>query len=89
MIKIVKADYLDGYRIRLTFSDGKSGVQDFSYLLEKETLLTVPLRESSYFQKFFLELGALCWKDGLELGPQSLYEKMDAERLLEPSGEAA
>ena len=35
MIKIVKAEYIDQYRIRLTFSDGQQGEYDLSPFLPK------------------------------------------------------
>lgn len=76
MIKIVKAEHLGQYHIRLTFSDGKQGEYDMSPLLEKETVLTSPLRSMDHFKDFYLELGALCWKNGLELSPAALYQAL-------------
>ena len=75
MIKIIKATYIAGYTIRLEFSDHYFSEVDFSYLLSKNTALTDPLKDKTYFKDFFLEMGALCWKNGLELSPSSLYYK--------------
>ena len=75
MIKIIKSTYLNDYTIRLEFSDDKYVHYDFSYIVNKEGTLVQPLRDKMYFKTFFLELGAICWKNGLELSPHSLYAK--------------
>jgi len=75
MIKIIKATYLNDYTITLEFSDGKCVNYDFSYIVNKEGILAQPLKDKNYFKTFFLELGAICWKNGLELSPHSIYSK--------------
>ena len=76
MIKLIKAEWLQDKELRLCFSDGSHGVMDFAPLLSKKTEMTLPLESTQYFCRFFLELGALCWPNGLELSPGSLYEKL-------------
>lgn len=75
MIKIKKATKENEYKILLDFSDDSSVVVDFSYLFSFDTALTNPLKEQIFFDGFFLDAGALCWKHGLELNASSLYEK--------------
>ncbi|SFV66567.1 hypothetical protein MNB_SV-12-1711 [hydrothermal vent metagenome] len=75
MIKIINMTYIEEYIVKIEFSDGSYTNYDFSYLLSKKSVLTKPLRNQEYFKSFFLELGAICWKNGLELSPESLYEK--------------
>ena len=75
MIKIVNTTYIKEYIVRLEFSNDSYADYDFSYLLSKKSVLTEPLRDKEYFKSFFLELGAICWKNGLELSPESIYEK--------------
>ncbi|UYM18526.1 DUF2442 domain-containing protein [Endozoicomonas euniceicola] len=77
MIKLNKAKWLGSQEIRLSFSDGSYGVMDFSPILAKKTPMTLPLEDEQYFCRFFLELGALCWPNGLEFSPTSLHEKLD------------
>lgn len=76
MIKIVKADYVQDRNIALEFSDGSAGILDFSKLLAAGTSLTKPLEDTAAFQRFFLELGALCWPSGLEFSARSLQERL-------------
>ena len=89
MIKIVKAEHLGQYRIHLTFSDGKQGEFDMAPLLTKETVLTQPLKNPETFKDFYLELGALCWKNGLELSPSALYQELQSAGKLSSEQHAA
>ncbi len=77
MIKIVRAEHLGEFGIRLTFSDNSEGTWDASALLSRNGSLILPLRDQTYFGQFFLELGALCWKNGLELSPQALHQELE------------
>jgi Protein of unknown function (DUF2442) len=83
MIKIVRLAQVDGLRLRLTFSDGQSGVWDGAALLaSKDTLLTLPLRDPAEFARAFIENGALAWPNGLELAPWTLHADMNKAGLL-------
>ncbi len=76
MIKLVSAKVLGARILRLTFSDGSEGEFDFAPILARNTVLTRPLEQPEYFERCFLELGALCWPNGLEFSAGSLYEKL-------------
>jgi hypothetical protein len=89
MIKIVKAEYLSGYQLHLTFSDGAQGNYDLAPLLAKETVLTKALKNHDAFKACFLELGALCWKNGLELSPAAIYRELQSAGKLVHSQHAA
>ncbi len=81
MIKLIEARYLGNFQIFVSFSDGKEGALDGNALLKKSGSLLEPLRDENYFQRFFIDAGALCWPNGLELSPARLYETC---RALEP-----
>ena len=89
MIKITKATYLRDHKIKLEFSDNSFSDFDFSYLLQKDTSLTNPLKNKNYFKDFFLELGGLCWRNRLSLSPSSLYKKAKEAGTLHRRKEAA
>jgi hypothetical protein len=74
MIKIIKAHYQGDFQVALTFSDGSEGLFDGRVLLQRSGSLLVPLRGEAYFQRLFIDCGALCWPNGLELSPSRLYE---------------
>ncbi|MBU2568937.1 MAG: DUF2442 domain-containing protein [Gammaproteobacteria bacterium] len=89
MIKIIKAEYIEHKIIRLWFSDQTVGDYDLQPLLEKQTELVAPLQDEDYFKRFFLELGALCWKNGLELSPGNIHNKLEQQGLLQCDLKAA
>jgi hypothetical protein len=75
MIKILEAHYMGHYRIELVFSDGQIGVFDVNtYLSIRTGSLLESLRQEAYLQRFFIDAGALCWPNGLELSPDRLHE---------------
>lgn len=86
MIKIVQAVYQAGVEIKLRFSDGSFGVMDFSEMLSHKTSLTRALDDTAFFQRFFIELGALCWPNGLEFSAGSLYKRLEESgKLVKPA----
>jgi Protein of unknown function (DUF2442) len=88
MIKIVHASWIKDQQIALAFSDSSEGVYDFASLLALKTPLTQPLQDTVAFQKFFLELGALCWPHGLEFSADKLRADLLATNLLQQAAEA-
>ena len=74
MIKVIEARYLGDYRVALGFSDGKEGTFDGKALLQRNGTLVEALRDETYFRRLFIDAGALCWPNGLELSPSRLYE---------------
>ena len=75
MIKVLTCTPAEHFKLALTFSNGESGVFDAaSYLAEKNGSLLEPLRGDTYFQRCFIDAGALCWPNGLELSAQRVLE---------------
>jgi hypothetical protein len=82
MIKIIRAEHIRQKILRLTFSDNSWGDYDLQPLIDRQTELVLPLNDDVYFQQLFLELGALCWPNGLELSPNSIHKKLEERQLL-------
>lgn len=82
MIKIIRVEYFRRKVLRLYFSDSSWGDYDLQPLIDRQTELTLPLNDDAYFQRFFLELGALCWPNGLELSPGSIRKKLEERHQL-------
>jgi len=76
MIKIVHAEVIADHSIRLAFSDGSAGDLDLTELVHRDTEMVRPLQDPAFFTDCFLELGALCWRNGLELSASSLQRKL-------------
>jgi hypothetical protein len=79
---VVKAKYIDGYRIWLQFNDGKSGVVDLSDELWGDVF--EPLLELENFRNFKFGEGhdTIFWDHGADFAPEFLYEKMVIQNLL-------
>jgi len=82
MISLIQIKYIAEHRLELHFSDSSYGVLDFSDLLNKKTVLTIPLEDNEYFKSCFIDFGALCWKNGLEFSADSLQYKLKDQGLL-------
>lgn len=82
MIKITQAHYVQARVLRLFFSDDSYGDYDLQPLINRQTELVIPLNDEWYFKQFFLELGALCWRNGLELSPGNIHRKLAEQQQL-------
>ena len=82
MIKIIRAQYVQQKILRLYFSDNAYGDYDLQPLLARQTELVIPLNDEPYFKQFYLELGALCWRNGLELSPGNIHRKLAEQQQL-------
>lgn len=89
MIRLVHAKWAGDSKLSLAFSDGRQGIYDFHALLAKNTELTLPLQNPALFQRFFLELGALCWPNGLEFSASKLHSELAAAGALLNAEQAA
>ncbi len=71
---VVAARSKGGYKIELTFDNGRSGVVDFSRYAEKGGVFR-PFRDLAFFQKFRInsELGVLEWDNHIDVAPETLY----------------
>jgi len=76
MIKIIQAEYLRDKVIQLHFSDGSYGDYDLLCLINRKSELTKLLQDETFVKQFYLEMGALCWPNGLELSPGSIHRKL-------------
>jgi hypothetical protein len=70
---VIRAEYRGEHRIYLAFNDGVEGTVDFSAWLQGPVF--EPLRDPSYFQRFFLEGGTVTWPNGADIAPETLYER--------------
>lgn len=89
MIKLIAVEPKDARHLLLRFSDGASGIFDFSPFIEANTPITAPLRDPDFFSRHFIELGALAWPNGFDLSAGSLYQRLRDSGALQHSAAAA
>jgi Protein of unknown function (DUF2442) len=89
MIKISSVKPVGGRRLAITFADGVHGVHDLAWLFEWDGPILEPLRDQAFFDRVFLEMGALTWPNGLDLSPWNIRTRMEEAGELMPAGVAA
>jgi len=73
-MKLRSTQLVAPFTLALDFSDGAHGVFDGrAYLSQRTGPLLDKLRDPMYFQRCFIDAGALCWPNGLELSPAKLH----------------
>ena len=79
---VVKADYVEGYRIRITFDNGREGTVDFSSYVEAGGVFE-RFQDLEFFKRFTVdrELGVLSWGGEIDIAPETLYAKATGEPL--------
>lgn len=70
---VIRAEYRGGYRIYLVFNDGVESTVDFSDWLSGPVF--EPLKETGYFERFFLDGGTVAWPNGADIAPETLHER--------------
>lgn len=83
MIKLIAIEAKPEAKVHLRFSDGSHGTYDCSHFLAANTEMTAPLKDPAFFQRCFIEAGALAWPNGFDLSAASL------QRALAESGQLA
>jgi hypothetical protein len=82
MIDVIGVRSMGGYRLEIEFSDGTIGVRDFADISLKSGPMAEPLKDAAYFQRVFIEDGALTWPNGYDWDPITLHDEMKQANLL-------
>ena len=75
---VVGAEYRGDYRIHVSFNDGVEGTIDFAPWLSGPVF--EPLKDRTYFARFFIEGGTVAWPNGADIAPETLHEKARSNR---------
>ena len=70
---VIRAEYRGGHRIYLVFNDGVESTVDFTDWLSGP--IFEPLKETEYFERFFLDGGTVAWPNGADIAPETLHER--------------
>lgn len=71
-IEVIKAEYLEDYRLLLSFNNGERRIVDLSNSL-KGSVYT-PLKDIGYFKNFSIKFNTVEWENGADFAPEYLYE---------------
>lgn len=71
-IEVTKAEYLDGYRVKLLFNNGETRIADLSQSLNGAVF--APLKDIEFFKRFTIKFNTIEWENGADFAPEYLYE---------------
>jgi len=71
-LEVIKADYLDGYRVKLLFNNGETRIVDLSQTLNGSVF--APLKDLDFFKRFTIKFNTIEWENGADFAPEYLYE---------------
>lgn len=63
-IEVTKAEYLDGYRVKLLFNNGETRIADLSQSLNG--VVFAPLKDIEFFKRFEIKFNTIEWKNGAD-----------------------
>ena len=71
-LEVIKAKYLNDYKISLLFNNGVSKTVD----LEDELTGKIfePLKDKDYFKSFTIKFNTIEWENGADFAPEYLYQ---------------
>jgi hypothetical protein len=72
----VSAEYLEDYKLKIWFADGKSGIVDFTPYIRKGGVFG-KLAQLENFKRFTVnqELGVITWYGEIDIAPETLYSE--------------
>ena len=76
MLEVTSAEYIDGYRIRVCFNTGVTGVVDLEDALWGPVF--EPLGDLKTFRQLSVSevLHTICWGNDADLAPEFLHDRM-------------
>ena len=80
MNEVNKIEYKHDYVYRIVFDDGTNGMVDFSEYIGRGPVFE-PLRDLHFFRQATIEGGTIFWPNGVDIAPETLYDKLTTNRI--------
>jgi hypothetical protein len=76
MLEVISAEYVERYKIRVTFNNGEAGIVDLENSLWGP--MFEPLKDLGTFRRFRVSpvLHTLCWENDADFAPEFLHARM-------------
>ncbi len=72
VLAVTAAEYIEDYKLRITFNNGEIRIVDFVPLMQKG--ICRKLQDKSYFRSFTLDPFTVDWNNEIGFAPEYLYE---------------
>jgi hypothetical protein len=79
LVEVVAAEPLDGFWVRLTFSDGVTREFDFWPLIGTGEIFAPVRGDVAYFRRLSIQDGSVAWPNGSDLDPVVLRYHPDVQ----------
>jgi len=83
MVKVISAEPIEGYRLRIQLSNGKRGLFDVSPYLDKGVFHE--LREPQYFRRVKVAFGGVMWPHEQDFSAETIEFELKQEELSDES----
>lgn len=77
MVRAVRVQALEGYRLDIVFDDRTTGVLDLTDFVSKG-VITEPLRDPAFFARVFIEMGVPTWPNGCDIDAINAHMELEA-----------
>jgi hypothetical protein len=84
-VDVVRVEPRAGYRLLITFSNGREGERDLSDLIAEGGVMVEPLKDPAFFARVFIDDGVVTWPNGFDLDSIALYDEMKKAGVLRRS----
>ena len=75
LVRVKNVEYVDGYKLMLTFTNMKVKVVDLAYIFKGNAgHYFEPLRDLERFKEVYCDYGTVCWPNEADLCPDVLYK---------------
>jgi hypothetical protein len=89
MIWVTDANHAGGYRLLLTFNNGRKGIVDLhDKIFDDHRDIVLQLRDPEVFRSFRVQYDTVVWENGFDLAPEYLYDQLAPDAATPSPSEA-
>lgn len=77
MNEVIRIEFVKNRIFHIWFDDGTEGDVDFSGYINKGPVFN-KFRDDDFFKGAFIDAGTIAWPDGVDIAPETLYEKISS-----------